>query len=267
MTKKRIKLVVKLGTDVLCSNGSLDQKIFNELARQIVESQIFAYTVVISSGAIKAGSERMKELNNFFHDSNKKGLASIGARHLMNNWGKAFEKYEQEVAQIWVTYANWLDNSERRNIDSAVFNFWNHGQITPIINENDVVADDEIKTMELGISENDKLAQMVAELVNADAVLFLTKSEGIYENDPTTNLNVRLYSEIDVQTAKKIANNPSAKSLNGKGGIKAKIDSAISCFELGKRVAISGLDSKDVIYRFAKGESVNTTFGALNRFS
>lgn len=264
------QLVVKFGTGVLLGRcgekeDCFDQEIFDRAAGQIVEAQNNGVAVIlVSSGAVKAGRERVRDLGVFYHGMDKKALAGIGARHLLNKWGVAFEKYKREVAQIWVTSANWSKESEREIIRFNILDYYKH-QVIPIMNENDVVSNDKNISIETGIKENDRLARMIAELMRADSVLFLTEAGGVYEENPLLNSRARRYKEIDLATAEKISSLAFGMSSCGTGGIGIKLKEAQLCAKSGKRVAIAGIEL-DVIRKFAMGESVGTMIGNSVRF-
>jgi len=254
------RLVVKFGTANFCNTaGKIDQNIFNDFTRQIVELiEKGAEVIIVSSGGIKSGLERMEDLGLTTTYLDKKELAGIGARHLMNRWGNAFEVYQKEVSQIWITYSNWNDKGERESIKSSILNSLK-AKVTPVINELDVVSDWEIKWMEQGISENDRLAKMIALLIEAEAILFLTNEGGVCLEDPKINSRTELYKEISVSTLEKsgLAGISDNISEFGRGGMRAKFKEASECAQKGMMVAIAGRE-KDVIIRFARGESVGT---------
>ena len=269
------QLVVKLGTEVLLGkrwidNKHLDQRIFNKIAGQVIEVQNLGVAVtIVSSGAIQAGREKIEKLErNIIRLESirleRKELAGIGARHLLNMWGKGFGRHSREIAEMWVTYGNWNNEGERQSMRSSILNY--HKQrVIPIVNENDVISDKEIRLMDKGLGENDRLARMVAELLNADAILFLTNGGGIYEEDPTLNPGARLYAEIDIETAMRLAAAPGATSPIGAGGIGAKLREASICAKREMRVAIAGM-GRDTIYKFAIGKPVGTIMGDRIRF-
>jgi glutamate 5-kinase len=118
--------------------------------------------------------------------------------------------------------------------------------------------------MEKGFSENDKLARMVAFLINADAVLFLTNKRGIYREDPKNNPHARLYKEINARVKPESIGISNGTSKTGTGGMMAKWKEASHCAKRGMRVAIAG-NEKDVIVRFVKGESVGTRIGTATK--
>lgn len=273
MVKKSGRLVVKFGTESLLgksgeTKGRLDQKIFCSVAGQVARLQNEGVDVaIVSSGAIKAGKERMSKLgiNTNQLKLEKKDLAGIGARHLLNRWGHAFGCFKIAVAQVWVTYGNWECGPERYSIRSSILRYFSNS-IVPIINENDVVSDREIKLMERGISENDQLARMVAELIEVDAVLFLTDVGGVYEKDPKVDPHCGMYREINRETIIDCMFGSShGKSLNGAGGMRAKLIEASNCFNAGMRVAIARM-SENVITEFAEGKPVGTMIGRQTKF-
>ncbi|MDP2951059.1 MAG: hypothetical protein Q8N55_01615 [bacterium] len=254
------RLVVKFGTESLSSGVEgkkvLNQKIFNDFARQISLLHCNGVEVVIvSSGAIRAGREAAEDIGLKTKLLEKKQIAGIGARHLMTRWGKAFKRYKKEVAQVWVTYANLSHPGDKRSIKESILSYLECG-VVPVINENDVVSDEEIRSMEQGISENDKLAQKIAFLIEADAVLFITALGGIYENDPKIYPEAKFYPEIDCVS--NFALNSSSISEGGTGGVETKLKAAFECAKSGKRVAIAGRE-EDAISKFVQGLPVGTS--------
>jgi glutamate 5-kinase len=206
----------------------------------------------------------MEELNLDATQLHKKDLAGIGARHLMNRWGDAFDLYRKEVDQVWVTFGNWHNPGEKRSIKSNILNCLESGVVIPVINEADVISDREIKLMERGFSENDKLARMIAFLVEADAILFLTDKGGIYTKDPRKSHKAKLYKEISAWADPKVIGISNGSSENGTGGMIAKWKEASRCAKKGMLVAIAG-NEKDALTRFVKGESVGTKVGIITR--
>lgn len=274
--KERIlprRLVVKCGTDNLCTQDGekkLDQKIFDNYARQIAELQYQGVqVVVVSSGAKQAGEEyiKAKEQGIDIDQLTKKDLTGIGQPLLMERWRKAIEKAGGKgVAQLLVTHTNWFNQTERESITSSIFNWLNQG-IIPVINENDPVSDKEIRFWNHGISENDRLASLIARWIKADAALFLTDEGGIYTDDPKKNPEAILFEEIparakywDDELAKTFR--ASIKGVNQ--GMKEKWIQASYCHEQGMKVVIAGREEK-VILKFALGEAIGTKIGKVTR--
>lgn len=249
-------LVVKFGTKELCDeSGKLDQIIFDDFARQLAEVQERGIGVVIvSSGAIQAGREEAKIME-LDPQLDKKEFAGVGSPYLLNRWIEAFAAHRRLISQVWVTYANWQDQNERQSIKNSLLDFARQG-IIPVVNENDVVSDREIRLMDLQISENDRLCKMVARLVNADMLLFLTEVGGVYEEDPNIQPRARFYREIDAAAV--------PATLKLMGGMTNKVAEAIECQKAGMKVAIAGRE-ENVIVRFVNGESVGTKIGTSTR--
>jgi glutamate 5-kinase len=255
-------LVLKVGTQNLMVGERLEQGIFNDLARQVALVQNEGKDVVIvSSGAIQAGRERVSELGLEPKGLTKKDLAGLGSRHLLNKWGTAFDEYHKDVVQFWLTFANWQDLNEIKNIKTGISNCL-ESKFIPVVNENDVISDAEIIFMERGFSENDRLARMVATLISAEGVLFLTDAGGIYEQDPLINPRAKMYEEFNPFSFDTTM--LSGISSLGKGGIRTKIEEARGCFLSGMKVAIAG-NEEDVLIKFSRGQPVGTRMGKFNK--
>jgi len=261
-TELSSRLVVKFGTESLSLDGKLNQPIFDGFAREIMQvNQLGVEVAIVSSGAIRAGKEEMSALGLETKHLEKKLIAGIGARHLMTRWGKAFENYKREVAQIWVTYASLANSGEKESTKSGILCYLKHG-IIPIINENDILSDEEIRWMEQGISENDNLARQIAFLVDADAVLFITNVKGVYREDAQENSEAEIYTKLWCDNMLEDVGSGSS-SEGGTGGIGTKLNAATECAKAGKRVCIVG-QTEDMIIKFIKGISIGTT--VVDRF-
>ena len=258
------RLIVKIGTGNLVNgNNVISQDRVTDICRQVATLASQGIEVVlVSSGSIKAGKDRMGTLRKSPNLA-KKEWAGIGARHLLNLWGNSFESYGIEIAQVWLTYTNWTHKNEYQSIKTSILSFL-QSNIIPLVNENDVVSDREIVLMDQGISENDRLARMVAEMIEADAVLFLTDIGGIYDKDPHNDSSAKKYKTVGKDMFQKIQNSNS-KSDHGTGGVGTKLQEAFICFEKGMKVAIAGLE-EDVILKFATGKQVGTSIGDVSVF-
>ncbi|MBI2053606.1 MAG: hypothetical protein HYT41_02590 [Candidatus Sungbacteria bacterium] len=241
-------MIVKCGTYALVgASRTLDQEIFGDIARQCVESRV--PVTIISSGAVKAGEESIHGGEPAF-GLFRKEYAAIGARYLLQKWGDAFATYGTEISQIWMTSVNVTHSDERDSIYGAIRLCHLRG-IVPIVNGNDAVSDSQHSV------DNDCLAAVIAELTHPDAVLFLTRVGGVYEQDPSRNPRARRYAEIDPRTA--------LTSPWLTNGMARKLTEAVRCFAMGMRVAIAGVEA-DTIRRFAAGEPVGTMIGDSVRF-
>ncbi len=249
-------LVVKFGTKELCDeSGRLDQMIFDDYVGQMVKVRERGVGVIIvSSGSIQAGREEA-EIMGLNPKLDKKEFAGIGSPYLLNRWIEAFAAHRKLISQVWVTYANWQDENERQSIKNSLLDFMREG-IFPVVNENDVVSDREITLMDLKISENDRLSVMIAQLVNADMHLFLTEVGGVYQEDPKTNPQARLYEEIDARMQPEM--------IKLMDGMATKVLEARESYLAGRKVAIAGRQD-DIILRFVADENVGTKMGTTTR--
>lgn len=258
---------MKLGTAQLArSDGKLNARVFESVATQVavLRSQ-GVLTTLVSSGAIFAGRQSLREDGIGLDGISKKLLAAVGADILMAQWRRAFKKQRLSVSQHLVTFYNCVHQDERQSLGSTLLEAMAN-PVVPIVNENDPVSPAEIELMDLGFSENDVLASMIAEIIGADAVIFFSDSGGVFDGDPRTEREVRKYRTIDAWNIPKNLQPKTgaikSSSPHGRGGIESKITAAAFCRRAGMRVSIADLNgSKDVLLRFVQGEAVGTMMG------
>lgn len=262
-------IVVKFGTTSLLEKGKLSQNVIDDFAKQMTEATKNGHRfVIVSSGCIKAGRETLEKLGVNVQESSldKKGLSSFGVRRWLNLWNNAFQKQgEIGVSPCLITYANWKNSVELKNIKSSIINDWG-AKIFPLVNENDRIATEEIKSMEKGIGENDNLARKIAFLIEADAVLFLTDEGGVFEKNPKQNPEARQYKEIDAWNIQELNIDGRDKNSEGVGGIEKKLEAAVLCAKQKMLVCIASGKEQNVITNFCKKETVGTKIGNKNIF-
>ncbi|HEU5317292.1 MAG TPA: glutamate 5-kinase, partial [Chloroflexota bacterium] len=181
------RLVVKVGTAVLTSGGrSLDAERMRDLARQIAALRDAGHEVLlVSSGAIAAGRERLP-LDGARRDiPAKQMLAAIGQHRLMQTWDSLFADRGVIVAQTLLTKLDLRDRQGYLNARNTLIGLVEH-KVLPVVNENDVVRVDEIHVTDDNrlFGDNDNLAAMVANLVDAQLLINLTNTGGLYTADP-----------------------------------------------------------------------------------
>ncbi|MES2088237.1 MAG: hypothetical protein V4467_04590 [Patescibacteria group bacterium] len=258
------RLVIKFGTGTLLNGGSfLDSAVFSRVADQVVRLKRQGVEVIIvTSAGVVAGGEELLRLGKNPNAISKKLRAAIGALRILTYWAEAFSN-RGLIAQFWVTYRNWSDTGERRSIRDTALEALAAG-ITPVFNENDPVSDLEIQTMLAGISDNDWLAGKIAWLLNADAIMFFSDVEAVFERNPTQYADARAYLEIDPHNIPKELRAAGAASKTGRGGMGSKIMAAAKCAKQGMRVSIASLNGTECILRFVAGEHVGTMMGTKN---
>jgi glutamate 5-kinase len=254
-------LLLKFGRESLMGEMSrLSAEIFANIARQVAVLMLQGIKVaIVSSGAIQAGKERMTDIGQDAAPIPEKILSGIGTRHLLNFWGSAFSNFGHEIAPFWLTYANLTaeDGTILTNIEECFAR-----NIVPIINENDIVSDEEIKAMNLGVSENDHLAVLLGRIIRPSALILITKSGAVFTGNPVTDPYAIQYLEIDRDD---IPFNLLADcQTTGKGGMNKKILQAVNAANEGFLTVIAGPDDNTIL-RFARGEEVGTLIGHQNK--
>ncbi len=252
------RLVIKLGTNVLTAGTDhLHRPRLVELARQIAEARSNGVQVVlVSSGAVAAGRERLHFPPRRRDMPLKQLLAAVGQSRLMHLYEQIFDLYSIPVAQTLLTRADLRDRHRYLNARNTLLACLAH-DVLPIINENDVVAVDEIR-----VGDNDNLSALVANLVDADLLLILSDIDGLYTADPRRDPNARLIPEVR-EINDEIYALAGGSNARGTGGMRTKIQAADLATHGGTSVVIASGDEREVIRRVLQGEALGTRFPAV----
>jgi glutamate 5-kinase len=253
-TKKR--LVVKVGTNTLTGGEDrLARPAMLEVARQIARLVHDGHQVaLVSSGAIVAGRQALSVSRNGKDIPFKQVLAAVGQTKLMQMWDDLFAEDDLIVAQTLLTRADLADRQGYLNARNTLLALLER-QVVPIINENDVVATEEIK-----IGDNDNLSALVANLIDADLLILLTDQEGLYTADPRRHSAATLIREVPVITEEILALAAGAGTSRGTGGMTTKLQAARLATESGVTVLVAGGTIENVLVRSMNGESIGTRF-------
>jgi glutamate 5-kinase len=253
------RIIAKLGTALL-TNGSdnLDKEVMSRLVAQLAKLHGEGREVIIvSSGAMAAGRNKL-ELNKRVRDIPfKQVLASVGQHRLVSLYEQLFADNNITVAQALLARVDLLDRAGYLNARNTLLALLEL-KVICIVNENDVVAVDEIQEAVFG--DNDNLSAMVANLVDADLLLILTDIGGLYTADPHRHPDAKLIPEvktIDAKIERLAADTPSQV---GTGGMTAKVEAARLATSSGVTVVIADGREPDVILRVARGEALGTRF-------
>jgi glutamate 5-kinase len=255
------RIVAKFGTNLLTSGTDhLDLQIMSSLVKQIAqlhrqEKEI----VIISSGAIASGRQRLEGVSERKNTPFKQVLASVGQSHLMYTYEQLFSGYGITVAQALLTKGDLCDRSGYLNARNTLLALIELGIIC-IVNENDVVAVDEIEELKFG--DNDNLSAMVANLVDADLLAMLTDIGGLYTADPHYSPQAQLIRRVDRVDADIRRMACDTASRQGTGGMAAKVQAATLATSSGVNVIIAGGQEPDVLVRISRGEDIGTFFPA-----
>jgi glutamate 5-kinase len=213
--------------------------------------------VVVSSGAIAAGKHRLGITKEQKEITSKQVLAAVGQSRLMDAYDKLFSWHEITIAQTLLTRADLSDRLRylnARNTLTALLEL----RVIPIVNENDVVAVEEIQEIIFG--DNDNLSAMVANLVDADLLMLLTDTAGLYTADPHRDSKAKLIKRVEKIDASIESLAGGSSSERGTGGMATKIEAAKLATTSGVAVVIANGREPDVIVRLAKGDAIGTYF-------
>ena len=250
------RVVIKVGTSTLThKTGKLNIKILDNLAYVLSDLKNMGMDVVlVTSGAIGVGAKKLGLNKRPDTVKLKQASAAVGQCELMYLYDKFFSEYNQVIAQILLTKNSFSDKEKYQNVYNTFDALFDAGAI-PIVNENDTVATDELK-----FGDNDTLGATVAKLTNADLLIILTDTNGLYDSDPNKNKNAKLLSEVSKITPdiEKMAGG--VVSNVGTGGMTTKISAAKIATNAGiTTVVTNGKNPKD-IYKIIEGKNVGTTF-------
>ena len=246
--------VVKIGSALLTNNGKgIDKGLISQWVEQIVELQSYGIEVVlVSSGSIVEGMKRLgwKEKPSDIHKL--QAAAAVGQMGLVQAYEYLFAKHKVQTAQVLLTRDNLLNSKHFENISATLNNLLEFG-IVPVINENDTVATEEIK-----FGDNDTLAALVANFLNAEKLIILTDQHGVFDDDPRKNIDAKLIKEIHFNDEKleRVAGKSGGEL--GSGGMYSKV---MAAKQAAKSKTISNIAwgrEKKILSRIYKGEYIGT---------
>lgn len=249
--------VVKVGSSLVTNNGlGLDLGAIEQWAGQLVAMQKNGIQVVlVSSGAVAEGVARLNLKSRPKQVHLQQAAAAVGQMGLVQAYESCFMRYGVHAAQILLTHADLSDRTRYLNARSTLTTLLKMATV-PVVNENDTVA-----TAELCFGDNDTLAALVANLINADVMVLLTDQSGLYDADPRTNTEAKL-----VTTAS--ANDPTLKAMAGgggalgRGGMATKVSAAKLAARSGTSTIIADGKLPDVLLRLQQGEAIGTLLEA-----
>jgi glutamate 5-kinase len=252
------RIVVKVGSSLVTNEGrGVDAEAIGNWSRQLAAlAREGRELVMVSSGAIAEGMKRLgwssrpKELHEL------QAAAAVGQMGLVQMYESRLSEQGMHSAQVLLTHADLADRERYLNARSTLLTLLSLNVI-PVINENDTVVNDEIK-----FGDNDTLGALVANLVEADALVILTDQRGLYTADPRKVPDARF---VDVATAGDPALEAmagGAGSSIGRGGMLTKILAAKRAAGSGASTVIAWGREPDVLLRLARGEAIGTALVA-----
>lgn len=253
------RLVVKIGSSTLAAaSGLLNQAAIERLVGQVAALHAGGLDVlIVTSAAVAAGKGRLGNLRHRRDIPAKQMLAAIGQPLLMQTYDEAFGRRGIAVAQALLTRRDLAERQGYLNARSTLLGLLHH-RVVPIVNENDVVATDELR-----FGDNDNLSAVVANLIDADLLLLLTDIDGLYTADPRGDPAARLIPEVhrvDAALERLAGGAGAAGGGHGTGGMVTKLQAARTALRSGVAVVIAHGGAEEVIGRVARGEALGTRF-------
>lgn len=254
--KKAKRIVIKVGTSTITyANGKRNFSQIDRLAREISDLQNQGKEMIlVTSGAVAVGVDRMGLPGKPKTIPGKQAAAAVGQGVLMHTYEKFFADYGQIVAQVLITKTEAIDRHRYTNTRNTFMELMRQ-RVIPIVNENDVVALDELK-----IGDNDNMSALVAGIVDADLVIILSDVDGLYTANPQTHPDAVIVPEVAEITSEIEASAGGVGSARGTGGMATKIQAAKAATSSGIHLVIASGTEKNAITRVLQGEELGTLF-------
>jgi glutamate 5-kinase len=248
------RIVVKVGSALVTNNGKgLAGEFIEDCARQIAILQKSGREVIlVSSGAIAAGMQRLGWSKRPHAMHALQAAAAVGQMGLTQAYESVFAQHNLTSAQVLLTHEDLADRRRYLNARSTLNTLLELG-VVPIINENDTVVTEEIR-----FGDNDTLGALVANLVEAEALIILTDQLGLFSADPRIDPSAKLISEGNAEDKRFESMAGGAGSTISKGGMITKVRAAQRAGRSGAHTLIVSGRESEALVRAANGESIGT---------
>ena len=251
-----MRIVVKIGTSTLAHpSGHLNIRRVENLCKIMCDIKNAGHEVIlVSSGAIGMGVGKLGLRQRPTDIPSKQAAAAVGQCELMYTYDKLFGEYHHTVAQLLITRDDTVNEKRHTNFINTINRLLELGAL-PIINENDTIATDEIV-----IGDNDTLAAIVAQSVNADLLVLLSDIDGLYTADPHKDENAVLINRVTKVDESILALAGVSSTTQGTGGMVTKLHAAEICLGCGCDMVIANGSRPENLYDILDGKAVGTTF-------
>ena len=248
------RIVVKVGSSLVTNDGrGLDEAAIGEWCRQLAAlAKDGREVIMVSSGAIAEGMKRLGWATRPREINELQAAAAVGQMGLAQMYETKLRENGMGSAQVLLTHADLADRERYLNARSTLLTLLQL-HVVPVINENDTVVNDEIK-----FGDNDTLGALVANLVEADALVILTDQPGLYEADPRRDPGAKFVHEARAGDPALEAMAGGTGSSLGKGGMITKILAAKRAAGSGASTVIAWGRERDCLLRLARGEAIGT---------
>ncbi|HBD13383.1 MAG TPA: glutamate 5-kinase [Porticoccaceae bacterium] len=246
--------VVKIGSALLTNNGvGLDRHAIGEWVRQLATLQSRGIEIVlVSSGAVAAGMTRLGWYQRPRTIHEMQAAAAVGQMGLIQAYESQFQQYQRHTAQVLVDHDD-LANRQRYLNARSTLNTLLDLKVTPIVNENDTVTTDEIR-----FGDNDRLAALITNLIEAELLVILTDQAGLFEEDPRIQPDAALIGLADAEDRALDAKAGGSAGGLGRGGMITKLQAARLAARSGADTLIAGGRLDNVLLRINEGENIGS---------
>ena len=251
-----MRIVVKIGTSTLAyATGQMNIRRVEELCKTMSDIRNAGHELIlVSSGAIGMGVGKLGLRTRPRDIPTKQAAAAVGQCELMYVYDKLFSEYHHTVAQLLITADNLSNETRHANFTNTLNRLLELGAV-PVINENDTVATDEIV-----IGDNDTLAAMVAESVEANLLVLLSDIDGLYTADPHADPTAKLLPVVHRVDDGIRALAGVSSTDQGTGGMVTKLRAAEICLNCGCEMVIANGREPRLLYDIVEGKPVGTRF-------
>lgn len=254
LINKSKRCVIKIGSALLTNDGTgLNKAGIATWVEQISALQKSGVEIVlVSSGAVAEGMSRLGLTKRPESLHELQAAAAVGQMGLIQSYESAFSKYELHTAQVLLTHDDLSNRQRYLNARNTVRSLLELGVI-PIINENDTVVTDEIR-----FGDNDTLAALVANLIEADYLFILTDQNGLFDRNPREHKDAKLISEASANDNSLAGMAEGGAGTFGRGGMATKVSAAKLAARSGTTTLIAAGREENIIQRLFSGENVGT---------
>ena len=261
IAKDAKRWVIKIGSALLTNDGAgLDRKAVDSWVEQIAQllSQ-GSEVVLVSSGAIAEGIVRLGWTTRPESIHELQAAAAVGQMGLIQTYESSFKRFDHHTAQILLDHDDMSNRQRYLNARGALQTLISLN-VVPIVNENDTVVTDEIR-----FGDNDSLAALVANLIDADMLVILTDKDGLFDTNPDINPDAQLISAAMANDVSLDALAGGSNGTLGRGGMVTKLQAARLAARSGCNTVIAGGRNQNILHQIASGENVGTLLSASQK--
>jgi len=261
VAKEAKRWVVKIGSALLTDDGAgLDRKAIDGWVSQIATLLDQGNEIIlVSSGAIAEGVARLGWSKRPDSIDELQAAAAVGQMGLIQAYESSFERFTRGTAQILLDHDDLANRQRYLNARGVLKKLMELG-VVPIVNENDTVVTDEIR-----FGDNDNLAALVANLIDADLLVILTDKDGLYSANPDQDLSAKLVSQAQADDDSLDALVGESSGGLGRGGMVTKLQAARLAARSGCNTVIAGGRNEEVLLKVGRGEVIGTLLAASQK--